>query len=169
MSSGSSGSDPSATATIDNNDNDNNDDDSNNNNNILNYKYINNQITKSRFTGCGRQAFLWAVGTGCAMALHRWRMASRFTFIKNSFFGTVTCLAGSGYYLCTSERIWKEQNIEETMKVADIKNVSDVDEDEVRRESPFLGLNSSDNDEDVVRGKEIVLFGKENGKSSDSK
>ena len=118
--------------------------------------WADNQIKQSRFTGCGRQSFLWAVGTGCAMALHRWRMGSRFNFIKNSFFGTVTFLAGTGYYLCTSERIWKEKNIESTMKVADIRNASEVDGNE--QQSPFLGI--AESDDDVVKVKEIVLYEK---------
>ena len=117
----------------------------------------------AKYNGCAREAFMWAIATGCAMALHRWRMGTRTQFVVHSFFGTTSFLAGSTYYLCYTNRIWTEQNIEETMKIADIRKADETTDDEAKSRAQ-LYMKPADNDEDIVLGKDVRLYQKGDNK-----
>jgi len=114
----------------------------------------------SRFNGCARSAALWGIGTGTAMGLHRWRMGSRYQRVTNFAFGTMFLITAPAYYLCVTERIWKEKNIEQMMKVSRIKPAEEMPEEVSIEEHPFL-----QKEEDAVLSmeRELKLYEKKAG------
>jgi len=114
------------------------------------------------------------------MGLHRWRMGSRLSFIKNSFFGTVALIASSGYYLCSTERIWKEKNIEMMMKASSIKPSEEMPEGVSLDDHPFLdrvvvegegndgssGTGEQSNDTVKSLERELMVYEKKQGSVS---
>ncbi|KAL7575374.1 hypothetical protein ACA910_001887 [Epithemia clementina (nom. ined.)] len=77
---------------------------------------IRQSIQASKYRGCVREAGLWAIATGTAMTLHRFRMQSRMTFAIHVGFVTMMAVNLGSYWFCVRRRDYQEKTIEMLMR-----------------------------------------------------
>jgi hypothetical protein len=60
---------------------------------------------------------MWAISTGTAMTLHRFRMQSPTNFAVNIGFGSLMVVYGGSYYFCVQKRDYREKMIKIMMQL----------------------------------------------------
>jgi len=108
------------------------------NSNISLIDVAKNELKKSPFANCTREAFLWGIATGTAMGLHRYRMGSRLKTVSNFTFGTILLVAAPSYYMCSKTKIWNKKAIEEMMAANDFEHQSNAPLQPTLDDHPFL-------------------------------
>lgn len=78
---------------------------------------IREAVRQSKYRWCVREAGMWGIATGTAMALHRIRMQSPRQFTANVGFGTLMVVYVGSYYFCVKRRDYREEMIELMMKL----------------------------------------------------
>ena len=90
---------------------------------------IRQAVEASKYRWCAREAGLWGIATGTAMALHRWRMASPITTIGHVGFVTTVVVYSGSYYFCTKRRDYQEQMIALMMQLNSFEPVANMPEE----------------------------------------
>jgi hypothetical protein len=109
---------------------------------------IRQTVQGSKYRWCVRESSMWAIATGTAMTLHRFRMQSPTKTAVNIGFGSLMVVYVGSYYFCVKKRDYREKVIHIMMQLNSFEPALDMPEPvPVNEYHPFVVPAGDSNDE----------------------